>query len=308
MGRTMSVDPKRLNHLAAVASICVAAVLVCAKLAIWAITGSVAILGSLVDSGIDAIASMVTFISIRQAAQPPDRAHRYGHGKAEAIGAFVQAGFVLGSALFLASEAVRRLISPQQIAQTRLGIAVLLFAVLLTGVLLVLQRFVVRRTGSIAIQADSVHYRSDLLMNLAVIAALVLTQATGWSIIDPLFGLGVVFVLLYSAFGVARHALDMLMDRELPAEQRAYIRKLALAHPGAHNVHDLRTRRAGADVFIELHLELDGDLSLEQAHGITHEVEARIRAAFPAADIVVHQEPAGLADERLDAQIAAAER
>jgi ferrous-iron efflux pump FieF len=304
----MSADPKRLNYFAAVASVGVAATLICAKLAVWVITGSVAILGSLVDSGLDAIASFVTFVSVRQAAQPPDRAHRYGHGKAEAIGAFVQAGFVLGSALFLASEAVRRLIRPQAIEQSGLGIAVLLLAILLTAALLGLQRFVVRRTGSIAIQADSMHYRSDLLMNLAVIAALVLTEATGRPRIDPLFGLGVVLVLLYSAFGVARHALDMLMDRELPAEQRAYIRRLALEHPGAHNVHDLRTRRAGADVFIELHLELDGGLSLEQAHDITHEVEARIRAAFPAADIIVHQEPAGLADERLDARITAAER
>jgi len=303
----MSLDPKRLNHLAAVASVGVAVTLIGAKLAIWVITGSVAILGSLVDSGLDAIASMVTFISVRQAAQPPDRAHRYGHGKAEAIGAFVQAGFVLGSALFLASEAARRLFSPQPIEQSGLGIAALLLALLLTAALLGFQRLV-RRTGSIAIQADSLHYRSDLLMNLAVIAALVLTEATGWLIVDPLSGLGVVLVLLYSAFGVARHALDMLMDRELPAEQRAYIRSLALQHPSAHNVHDLRTRRAGADLFIELHLELDGELSLEQAHDIAHEVEARIRAAFPAADITVHQEPAGLVDARLDAQIAAAER
>jgi ferrous-iron efflux pump FieF len=304
----VSIEPKRLNHLAAVASVGVAATLICAKLAIWVITGSVAILGSLVDSGLDAIASIVTFISVRRAAQPPDRAHRYGHGKAEAIGAFVQAGFVLGSALFLASEAVRRLLGPQPIEQSRLGIVVLLGAILLTALLLGFQRLVVGRTGSIAIQADSVHYQSDLLMNVAVIAALVLVEATGRPIIDPLFGLAVVLVLLYSAFRVARHALDMLMDRELPAEQRAYIRRLALEHPGARNVHDLRTRRAGADVFIELHLELDGELSLEQAHDITHEVEARIRAAFPAADIIVHQEPAGLADERLDAQIAAAER
>jgi ferrous-iron efflux pump FieF len=304
----MSVDPKRLNHLAAVASLGVAATLICAKLAIWVITGSVAILGSLVDSGLDAIASIVTFLSIRQAAQPPDRAHRYGHGKAEAIGAFVQGGFVLGSALFLASEAVRHLFSPQPIEQSRLGIVVLLLAVLLTAALLAWQRFVVRRTGSIAIQADSLHYRSDLLMNLAVIAALVLTEATGLPTIDPLFGLALVLVLLYSAFDVARDALDMLMDRELPAEQRAYIRELAIAHPKARNVHDLRTRRAGSDVFIELHLELDGELDLEQAHAITDEVEARIRAAFPAADITVHQEPAGLEDERLDAQIAATER
>jgi ferrous-iron efflux pump FieF len=167
---------------------------------------------------------------------------------------------------------------------------------------------VVRRTGSIAIRADSLHYRSDLLMNLAVIAVLVLTAATGSMLIDPAFGLALVVVLLISAVAVARRALDMLMDRELPAAQRAAIRTLALQHPSAHDVHDLRTRRAGSDVFIELHLELDGQLSLEQAHAIAHEVEARIRAAFPSADITVHQEPAGLADERLDTQIAAARR
>jgi ferrous-iron efflux pump FieF len=301
----VSADPKRLNHLAAIASIGVAAILIGAKLAIWIATGSVAILGSLVDSGMDALASVVTLISIRQAAQPPDRAHRYGHGKAEAIGAFVQAGFVLGSAFFLANEAARRLLSPQPLEQSGLAVAVLLLACVLTAALLGFQRYVVRRTGSIAIRADSLHYRSDLLMNLAVIVILVLTEATGSMLVDPLFGLALVLVLLFSAVAVARRALDMLMDRELPAAQRASIRTLALQHPGAHDVHDLRTRRAGSDVFIELHLELDGQLSLEQAHAITHEVEARIRAAFPSADITVHQEPAGLADERLDTQIAA---
>jgi ferrous-iron efflux pump FieF len=136
----------------------------------------------------------------------------------------------------------------------------------------------------------------------------VLVEATGFAAIDPLSGLGIVGLLLYSALGVARRALDMLMDRELPSESRARIRKLALGHPRAHNVHDLRTRRAGSDVFIELHLELDADLNLEQAHDITHEVEARIRAAFPEADILVHQEPAGLEDPRLDQAIAARER
>jgi ferrous-iron efflux pump FieF len=304
----MDQDPKRLNLLAAVASIGVATTLVAAKLVIWIITGSVAVLGTLVDSGLDVIASVVTFISVRQAAQPPDRAHRYGHGKAEAIGALIQAGFVLGSAFFLANEALRRLITPQAIAQSGIGIAVLLFAILLTALLIAVQHFVVRRTGSIAIAADSLHYRSDLLMSLAVILAMVLVEATGFAVIDPLSGLGIVGLLLYSALGVARRALDMLMDRELPSESRARIRKLALGHPRAHNVHDLRTRRAGSDVFIELHLELDADLNLEQAHDITHEVEARIRAAFPEADILVHQEPAGLEDPRLDQAIAARER
>ena len=303
----VSQDPRRLNLLAAIASVGVAATLICAKLAIWIVTGSVAVLGTLIDSGLDAIASIVTFLSVRQAAQPPDHAHRYGHGKAEAIGALIQAGFVLGSAFFLANEAVRRLVSPQPVTQGGVAVAVLLLAILLTMALIGFQRLVVRRTGSIAILADSLHYRSDLFTNLAVIAAMILVEATGWPVVDPLVGLGIVGLLLYSAVGVARRALDMLMDRELSAETRARIRRLALGHPKAHDVHDLRTRQAGSDVFIELHLELDGDLDLEQAHAITDEVEARIRAAFPEADILVHQEPAGLEDARLDARIAARE-
>jgi ferrous-iron efflux pump FieF len=306
--RFISQDPGRLNLLAAIASVGVAATLICVKLAIWIITGSVAVLGTLIDSGLDAIASIVTFLSVRQAAQPPDRAHRYGHGKAEAIGALIQAGFVLASAFFLANEAIRRLLLPQPVTQGGLAVTVLLFAILLTTGLIGFQRLVVRRTGSIAISADSLHYRADLFTNLAVILAMILVEATGWPMVDPLFGLGIVGLLLYIATGVGRRALDMLMDRELPAESRARIRRLALGHPRAHDVHDLRTRQAGSDIFIEMHLELDGDLDLEQAHAITHEVEARIRAAFPEADILVHQEPAGLEDPRLDRRIAASER
>ncbi|MDF2782569.1 MAG: fieF [Geminicoccaceae bacterium] len=301
-------DPKRLNHLAALASIAVALTLIAAKLGAWLITDSIVILTALVDSGIDLLASLVTLISVRQAAQPADRAHRYGHGKAEALGAFAQAGFVGGSALILASEATQRLISPQAISQGRLGIAVMLLAIALTAGLVLFQRAVVRRTGSVAIRADSLHYRADLLMNLAVIGSLLLTEALGSTLVDPLVALVIVAWLLYGAVQVARHALDMLMDRELPSERRAHIRALALGHPAAQGLHDLRTRRAGADVFIELHLELDGGLSLDRAHDITHEVEARIRESFPDADIIVHQEPAGLADERLDHKIAAVER
>ena len=300
-------DIGRLNRRAAQASITVAAILLVAKLAAWLLTDSIAILTSLVDSGIDLLASLVTFVSVRQAAQPADRAHRYGHGKAEALGAFTQAGFVGGSALILASEAVRRLITPQPIRQSGLGIAVMLLAILLTAGLVLFERAAVRRTGSVAIRADSLHYGSDLLVNLAVILALVLTETTGWALIDPLFALAIVAVLLHAATGLARQALDILMDRELPREQRAHIRELALGHPAAQGVHDLRTRRAGTDVFIELHLELAGELSLDDAHAITDEVEGRIRAAFPDADILVHQEPAGLADERLDHRIAAVE-
>jgi len=300
-------ESDRLNRRAAQASIAVAAILIVAKLAAWLLTDSIVILTALVDSGIDLLASLVTFVSVRQAAQPADRAHRYGHGKAEPLGAFAQAGFVGGSALILASEAIRRLITPQPIRQSELGVGVMVLAIFLTAALVILQRAVVRRTGSVAIQADSLHYGGDLLMNLAVIAALVLSEALGSKLIDPLCALAIVAVLLYGAARLARQALDMLMDRELPGAQRAHIRELALGHPQAEGVHDLRTRRAGSDVFIELHLELGGDLSLDQAHDIAHEVEARIRGAFPDADILVHQEPAGLADERLDHKIAAVE-
>jgi ferrous-iron efflux pump FieF len=301
-------DGQRLNRRAALASIAVALTLIAAKLGAWLVTDSIVILTALVDSGIDLLASLVTLISVHQAAQPADRAHRYGHGKAEALGAFAQAGFVGGSALILASESVQRLISPQAISQGRLGIAVMLLAIALTAGLVLFQRAVVRRTGSVAIRADSLHYRADLLMNLAVIGSLVLTEALDSTLVDPLVALAIVAWLLYGAVQVARHALDMLMDRELPSERRAHIRALALGHPAAQGMHDLRTRRSGADVFIELHLELDGALSLDRAHDITHEVEARIRASFPDADIIVHQEPAGLADERLDHKIAAVER
>ncbi|MGH6942713.1 MAG: cation diffusion facilitator family transporter, partial [Geminicoccaceae bacterium] len=303
-----SGEPARLNRLAAFTSLGIALTLIVAKLVTWLITDSIVILTSLVDSGIDALASIVTLLSVYQAAQPPDRAHRYGHGKAEPLGAFAQAGFVAGSALIVGSEAIQRLISPQPISYGWVGIGVMLFAIALTGALVLFQRAVVRRTGSVAIRADSLHYGSDLLMNLAVIAALALTEATGSRLFDPLFAFAIVLVLLSSATGVAKHALDMLMDRELSSDKRAHIRKLALGHPEAQGVHDLRTRRAGSDVFIELHLELDGDLSLDHAHDITHQVEERIRRAFPGADITVHQEPAGVEDERLDAQIAARER
>ena len=213
----LPADPKRLNHLAASASIAVALILIAAKLGAWLITDSIVILTALVDSGIDLLASLVTLFSVRQAAQPADRAHRYGHGKAEALGAFTQAGFVGGSALILASEAIQRLISPQPISQGRLGIAVMLLAIALTGALVLFQRAVVRRTGSVAIRADSLHYRGDLLMNLAVIASLLLTEADRLAPDRPAARAGDRRLLLYGAAGVARHALDMLMDRELPA-------------------------------------------------------------------------------------------
>jgi len=301
-------DTGRLNRLAALASVGLAATLVLGKLITWLVTDSVAVLSSLVDSCIDGLAAIVTLVSVHHAARPADRAHRFGHGKAEPVGALLQAAFLAGSALIVASEAIARLIKPQPISYGEIGIAVMLAAIALTGGLILFQRAVVRRTGSIAIGADIWHYQSDLFTNLAVIAALGLTLATGWPYFDPLFACAIVAMLAYGAAGIGRRAVDMLMDRELSAADRERIERLALAHPQAQGVHDLRTRRAGSDVFIELHLELDSGLPLGRAHDIAHEVEDRIREAFPDADIVLHQEPAGLADARLDEQIATVSR
>ncbi|MFP6759976.1 MAG: cation diffusion facilitator family transporter [Alphaproteobacteria bacterium] len=285
---------QRLTRLATYASVGVAAVLIAAKLMAWSATGSVAMLSTLVDSMLDGLASMVTLIAVRQAHIPVDREHRFGHGKAEALAAMAQAAFVAGSAVIVVFHATTRLFQPVPVAATDIGITVMAGSIILTLGLVIFQRFVVRRTNSVAISADSLHYRGDLLINLAVIASLI--AASFWSVpyLDPLTGAAIAFYLLFGAWRIGRDALDMLMDRELPDDDRARIRALAMEHEAVSDLHDLRTRRSGADVFIQLHLELDGDMPLLQAHRIADQVEARIKEAFAGAEVLIHQDPAGL--------------
>jgi ferrous-iron efflux pump FieF len=294
----------RLRRLATYASVAVALTLVAVKLATWLATGSVSLLASVIDSAVDAVASVVTLVGVRHAMRPADLAHRFGHGKAEPVAALLQAAFIAGSALILASESLSRLLEPRPITYGYLGMLVMAFAILLTGALVLFQRHVIRRTGSIAISADSLHYGGDLVTNLAVIVALALTQVTGAWFIDPLFALGIVAFLLFYAVRLGRRALDVLMDRELSEDARAHIRRIVLAHPHTRGLHDLRTRSSGAaGEFIELHLELDGDLTLDAAHDITDEVERQLTRAFPNAEVILHQEPAGIEDERLDQRL-----
>ncbi|AWU93339.1 cation diffusion facilitator family transporter [Azospirillum ramasamyi] len=294
----------RLRRRATYASVTVAATLIAAKLAAYLLTDSVSILSSLIDSSTDLMASLVTLLAVRQALRPADADHRYGHGKAEALAALAQAAFIAGSAVLLSVEAVRRILRPEPIAEGTVGVAVMLLSIVLTGALITFQRRVHVATGSVAIGADRLHYAGDLLMNSAVIVAILLTQATGLTIVDPLFGFGIALFLLNGARGVARDALDVLMDRELGQEERDRIVALARAEPGVRGLHDLRTRNAGIGCFIELHLELDGSLTLTAAHEIADRVERRLREAFDHAEVIVHQEPAGLADDRLDNRIA----
>ena len=297
----------RLMRLASYVAVSVALVLIAAKLGAWLLTGSVALLSSLIDSVLDAFASIVALVAIRQALTPADKEHRFGHGKAEPIAALGQAAFIVGSALFLSVEAVRRLWSPQPVGQQEIGIAVMVFSILVTLALVAFQAHVIRRTGSLIVSADSLHYKGDLLINLSIIASLVLTGWFDFPLADPVFALGIAAYLLWNAKGIGGEALDMLMDRELPDEERQTILALARAHSGVLGVHDLRTRAAGPIRFIQMHLELDGDTRLAEAHEIADAVEAQIEAAFPGADVIVHQDPHGIPDaprEKLPAGVA----
>ena len=288
----------RLRRMATYASVAVAAVLIAVKFAAWLETGSVALLSSLVDSLLDAVASLVNLVAVRHAMSPADREHRFGHGKAEPLAVLGQSAFITGSAMLLLAEAVRRLISPARIENPPAGIAVMMFSIVVTIGLVLYQRHVVRRTGSIAITADELHYRSDVVLNLSVIAALVLGSALDLPILDPLFGAAIGIWIVYSAVRLARLSLIQLMDHELPDDEREKIRAIAQSHPDVVAAHDLRTRVAGPTAFIQIHIEMNGTLSLIRAHEISDEVEAELRAAYPNAEVMIHQDPEGIEEAR----------
>jgi ferrous-iron efflux pump FieF len=288
----------RLRRLATYASVTVAALLIAVKFAAWLETGSVALLSSLVDSLLDIAASLVNLVAVRHAMSPADREHRFGHGKAEPLAVLGQSAFITGSAMLLLAEAVRRLISPSRIENPPAGIAVMIFSIVVTIGLVLYQRHVVRRTGSIAITADELHYRSDVVLNLSVIAALVLGSSLDLPILDPLFGAAIGIWIVYSAVRLARLSLIQLMDRELPDDEREKIRAIAQSHPDVVAAHDLRTRVAGPTSFIQIHIEMNGTLSLIRAHEISDEVEAELRAAYPNAEVMIHQDPEGIEEAR----------
>ena len=288
---------------AASAAVLLSITLVVLKLGAWAVTGSVAILSTLLDSFVDVAATVVTAYSVHHALRPPDRSHRYGHGKAEALGALAQGAFIAGSALFIAIQAIDRLIEPRPLATPEVGIVVVTISLVLTLLVVVVQRRVVRSTGSQAIHAISINFIGDVLTNLAVIVTLTIYTWTRVHWIDPAVAIGIAAFLLYNVVRIARRALDTLMDRELPAHDRTRIHDIVCGDPRVRGMHNLRTRSAGATHFIELHLELDGNLTLDAAHDIADDVEQAIIAAFPGAAVLVHQEPAGLDDDRLDHRV-----
>jgi ferrous-iron efflux pump FieF len=290
-GRVVGDEAARLLRLATTASVATAVLLIVVKLAAYLLTDSVSILSTLIDSLLDAAASLVNLIAVRHALVPADREHRFGHGKAEPLAAMVQAAFITGSAIFLVIEAMPRFFTPHAVSHSGIGIGVMAFSIVATLALVTLQRHVIRRTGSLAISADQLHYTGDVLVNGAVIVALVLAVELGWAFADPAFGIAIAAYILYNAWQIAAGALDMLMDRELPEGERARIRGVIQAHRGVLGIHDLRTRASGPQIFIQCHIELDPGQSLLQAHAIADAVEGDLRRAFPGAEVIIHQDP-----------------
>jgi ferrous-iron efflux pump FieF len=286
-----------LTTRAAFASLAVASFLLVLKAwAAWA-TGSVAMLGSLADTALDVIASLVTLFGVRIAAIPADRDHRFGHGKAESLAALVQVGIIAVSALGIGWRAVDRLLAGAETARAAEGIAVSAIAIAATLALIAYQRSVVRRTGSIAIGTDRLHYQGDLLLNLAVIAALALDQYAGLTGADPLFGLAIAGWLLLGAWRASSRAVDQLMDKEWPDERRRRFVQVAARHPEGRGIHDLRTRSSGDRDFAQFHIWVDPYMTVAQAHEVMDGIERELAAEFPGVEVLIHLDPEGQVDQ-----------
>lgn len=300
----LAIGNARLRRLATYASIGVALTLITAKLAAYLMTDSVAMLSSLLDSTIDLLSSVVTAYGVANALRPPDKQHRFGHGKAEPLAALAQAAFIIGSSVLLGYEAISRFYHPHDIQHETLAYIIMGVAIVLTLGLIEFQHLVVKRTSSMAIGADRLHYIGDLLINFAVIAAFALHQWTGILWFDPVFAIIVAASLSGMAVHIAQHALDVLMDKELPETDREKIKAVVQTHPAVRGVHDMRTRSDSDRVFVELHVEMDADLTLSKAHDISEQLVALVQKEYKDADVLIHQDPTGHEEDRLDEQIA----
>ncbi|MGS0676614.1 cation efflux pump FieF [Shewanella sp. 0m-4] len=276
--------------LASRAAVATALTLITIKLAAWMYSGSASMLASLTDSFADALASIVNFIAIRYAIVPADQDHRYGHGKAEPLASLAQSAFILGSAFFLMLHGSERLINPVEVQHATLGVIVSVIAILLTLALVMLQKRALAATSSTVVEADALHYKSDLFLNAAVLLALVLSQY-GWWWADGLFAVLIALFIGQQAVGLAYRSVQSLLDRELDDETRERITHLAKQDPQVKGIHDLRTRESGKTMFIQFHLELDGTLSLHQAHKIAVETSERVRKEFVESEVIIHQDP-----------------
>ena len=287
---TSSLEHARLLRLATRASVAVASLLIVTKAIAWWLSGSVSMLAGLTDSLLDGVTSFLNLLAVHYALRPADDDHRYGHGKAESLAGMAQALFIAVSAVLIAIQAIERLKHPEPIGAPWIGIGVIVFSLVMTVALLVLQHRVVKATGSNAVHADSLHYRSDLLLNGSILVALVLASF-GWPQLDAWFGLGIAGYILWSAIQIARQSFSVLMDEELPADVSQNMLELACSVPGVLGAHDLRTRISGNIWYVQLHLELPGELTLSVAHDLSDRAAEAIERRYPQAEVLVHADP-----------------
>jgi ferrous-iron efflux pump FieF len=289
-------ERSRLTARAALASTLMALTLIAMKT--WAAlhTSSMAMLGSLADSGLDLVASLIVLVAVRIAAQPADYEHRFGHGKAEALAALVQVILISLSAIFIGFRSVQRLLAGAQTADAELGIGVSLVAIVLTVALITYQRHVVRRTGSLAIGTDRLHYSSDLMLNGSVIVALVLDQFAGLTGADAVFGILIALWLLWGAWSASSRALDQLMDKEWPDELRERFLAAAKEYPELAGLHDFRTRTSGTHNFAQFHVWVPPEWTVKEAHDRLDRVEEALQKRFPNTEILIHVDPEGQID------------
>ena len=293
---SLSPETLALTRRVTALSVAVATVLIVVKTLAWLASGSVAMLASLSDSGLDLIASLITFYAVRYAAEPPDAEHRFGHGKAEAFSSLTQGGLVFASGALIGQEAIRAMLHPRPVEQSLIAMAVMVVSIVLTLGLIIAQSRVLKSTGSIAVSGDRAHYAADLASNGVALVGIGAAAALGLPWIDAAAGLIVALWLIWGAIGVFREASHQLMDRELPDEDRKRIVALASEDPRLLGVHQLRTRASGPYVHMQMHADLEAGISLAEAHAIMVAAENRLLAAFPAADIIIHPDPRGEAE------------
>lgn len=287
-----NLSDEKLLRRATYASVLVASILIVIKAIAWVLTGSVSILASLVDSLMDMVASAINLFAVAHSLVPADREHRFGHGKVESLAGLGQSLFIFASAVFLIISAADRLQNPKELGELGLGTGVIIASMVLTVLLLLFQRHVVNRTGSLAVKADALHYRADLYTNAAILIALVLS-IYGYSFFDAIFAIIIAIYIVYSAWDIAYDAVQILLDHELPEEEREHITNIAEAVPRVKGIHELRTRRSGVTRFIQLHIDLDGAMTLKEAHQVADRVEAAICEEMPDADVIIHEDPVG---------------
>lgn len=280
----------KLIKTAAIASVMVAILLVLLKTAIWWLTGSVSLLAGLTDSLLDSLASLLNLIAITIALKPADHNHRFGHGKAEALAGLGQAVFITISALLVGWQGVKHLLQPIPLVKAYWSILVMLFSLVITIALVIFQRYVVKKTASTAITADSLHYKSDILLNISILLALLLSYH-GWQQSDAFFGVLIACYILWSAYSVGKEAIAILMDKELPEKVVKQMLALAEAVPDVMGIHDLKTRKSGSHWFVQLHVELPATMSLFKAHQLCLQIRGVIQQQWPQADVIIHADP-----------------